>query len=232
MTQIRAVIFDLDGTLIDHVGSVTQALERWLPELGTTATEELTAAWFAAEEEHFPAWRAREITFAEQRRRRLRDFLPLLGYQVGGDAELDEVFSGYLLHYEASWTCFEDVEETLEALSELPIKTAVLTNGTEEQQNAKLKAVGLDGWFGEVFTAEGLGAAKPDPTTFQEVCEALHVDVGSALHVGDLHDLDVVAPRQAGLQAVHLDRANAGPRDEPARIRSLRELPGLLQLSR
>ena len=73
VTQIRAVIFDLDGTLIDHVGSVTQALEAWLPEVGATPTEELTAAWFLAEEKHFPAWRSREITFAEQRRRRLHD---------------------------------------------------------------------------------------------------------------------------------------------------------------
>jgi putative hydrolase of the HAD superfamily len=230
VTQIRAVIFDLDGTLIDHVRSVTQALERWLPELGTAATRELAVTWFAAEEQHFPAWRAREITFAEQRRRRLRDFLPLLGYPVGDDAELDEVFSGYLMHYEASWTCFEDVEETLRAVSELPVKTAVLTNGTEEQQHAKLRAVGLDGRFEEVFTAEGLGVAKPDLATYRKVCEALQVGFGSALHVGDLYELDVVAPRQAGLQAVHLDRANAGPRDEPALIRSLRELPPLLQL--
>ena len=62
VTQIRALIFDLDGTLIDHVGSATKALEGWLPELGATLTEDLTAAWFVAEEKHFPAWRAREIS--------------------------------------------------------------------------------------------------------------------------------------------------------------------------
>jgi beta-phosphoglucomutase-like phosphatase (HAD superfamily) len=41
VTQIRAVIFDLDGTLIDHVGSATKALEGWLPGLAATLTEEL-----------------------------------------------------------------------------------------------------------------------------------------------------------------------------------------------
>ena len=229
MTQIRAVIFDLDGTLIDHVGSATKALEGWLPELGATLTEELIAAWFVAEEKHFPAWRSREITFADQRRRRLRDFLPLIDSPVGDDAELDDVFSGYLSHYEAAWTCFDDAEETLEEISRLPLKTAVLTNGTNEQQHAKLKAVGLERRFAHIFTAESLGAAKPDLSTYRNVCDVLNVEVGSALHVGDLYALDVAAPREAGLQAVHLDRAGVGPSNEPARIRSLRELPAFLR---
>ena len=197
-----------------------------------TPTQELAGAWFSAEERHFAAWRAGEITFAEQRRRRLRDFLPLVGHPVGDEAELDDVFSGFLFHYEASWTCFDDVEETLDALSRLPVVTAVLTNGTDEQQHAKLKAAGLEGRFAEVFTAEGLGAAKTtNLSTYRRVCEALQVDAGAALHVGDLHALDVVAPRQAGLQAVHLDRTGAGPVDEPERICSLLELPQLLQSS-
>lgn len=161
------MIFDLDGTLIDHVGSASKALEGWLPELGATLTEELTAAWVVAEQKHFLAWRSREITFAEQRRRRLRDFLPLIQSPVGDDEQLDDVFCGYLGHYEAAWTCFVDVEETLKEISRLPVEMAVLTNGTEEQQLAKLKAVGLERRFDHLFTAEGLGTAKPDPSTYR-----------------------------------------------------------------
>lgn len=105
----------------------------------------------------------------------------------------------------------------------------MLTNGTEEQQLAKLKGVGLEERFSQVFTAESLGAAKPDLSTYRKVCEVMDVDVWCALHVGDVHELDVTAPREAGLQAVHLDRTDDGPFTEPARIRSLRELPALLR---
>jgi putative hydrolase of the HAD superfamily len=42
--------------------------------------------------------------------------------------------------------------------------------------------------------------------------------------VGDRYDLDVLAPRAVGLQAVYLDRADRGPVDEPDRIRSLHQL--------
>jgi putative hydrolase of the HAD superfamily len=66
---------------------------------------------------------------------------------------------------------------------------------------AKLKAVGLEGHFSHVFTAESLGAAKPDVSTYRSVCEAFNVEAGSALHVGNVSALDVEAAREAGLQA-------------------------------
>jgi putative hydrolase of the HAD superfamily len=91
---VSALILDLDGTLLDHVGSVTAALNAWIPTLGTPATDALINAWLDAEQRHFPAWRSREVTFAEQRRRRLRDFLPLLGISPGEDKNMDTMFSG------------------------------------------------------------------------------------------------------------------------------------------
>jgi putative hydrolase of the HAD superfamily len=224
------VIFDLDGTLMDHEASVTTALRAWLPSLGARPTDDLAAAWFAAEERHFPAWQAREISWQEQRRRRLRDFLPLIGHPVGTEAELDAVFAGYAASYEAAWTRFDDVLPALHDLAVLGLPTAVLTNGTAAQQNAKVAAIGLSGTIGPVFTAEELGAAKPEARAFLSVCERLEVEPGAALHVGDRYNLDVVAARAAGLAAVHLDRHDGGPHTEPARLTSLRGLAGYIRI--
>jgi putative hydrolase of the HAD superfamily len=221
---VQAVVFDLDGTLLDHEGAVERALGAWLPLLGVAPTGDLLAAWLRAEERHFPAWRAGRISFAEQRRRRLRDFLPLVGLEPGGDDDLDRVFAGYLACYEAAWTKFDDVDPVLALLRARGIPTAVLTNGSEVQQHAKLRAVGLLATVGAVLTAEALGTAKPDPVAYLLACRHLGVDPGAVLHVGDLHDLDVLAARAAGLQAVHLDRAGRGPADEPCRITSLGQL--------
>jgi FMN phosphatase YigB (HAD superfamily) len=66
--------------------------------------------------------------------------------------------------------------------------------------------------------------AKPDPRAYVGACQAIGLARGLVLHVGDLYDVDVRAPRAAGLQAVHLDRTGEGPSDEPARIASLAEL--------
>lgn len=169
------------------------------------------------------AWRERRITFAEQRRRRLRDFLPEMGIPFA-EADLDEIFSGYLNAYEAAWAVFPDVAATLAALADDGLITAILTNGTVEQQHQKLERTGLAGRVGPVYTVEDLGVAKPDPVAFQLACARWGLDPATVLSVGDRYDLDVLPARRAGLSAVHLDRHDEGPHDEPARITSLRDL--------
>ena len=221
-------ILDLDGTLLDHTGSARRGLRLWLPSLGLTATPALEAAWFEAEERWHPAWIAGQLSWQEQRRRRLRDFLPLIGLPVGTDLELDEVFGGYLHAYRASWSGFDDVEAGVATLEQHGLLVAVLTNGAEEQQNAKVAAIGLAGRVGRVFTSEGLGAAKPDPSTYLTVCAHLGMTPAETVFLGDNYQLDVVAPRRAGLRAVYLDRHDAGPYDDD-RITSLNQLDNWLQ---
>ncbi len=232
---IEALVFDLDGTLLDHVGSVRAGLGHWLPTLGVQSTDELVAAWFVFEEKHFTDWQLGAVSFVEQRRRRLRDFLPLVGHTPGDEAELDAVFDDYRAAYQAAWTAFADVVPAIDALAaQQPGRPmAVLTNGGETQQRAKLAALGLDERLGPVCTAEALGVAKPAAASYQAVCRRLDVEPARVLHIGDRHDLDVVAARAAGLQAVHLARpgeVDPEPSAEPLRIRSLTELPGLLRL--
>ncbi|WP_432494754.1 HAD family hydrolase [Kineococcus gypseus] len=226
---LRAVVFDLDGTLFDHPSAALAGLRTWLTSLDRTSTPQLEAAWAAAEERHFRAWREGEITFAEQRRRRLREVLPLLDLPVGTDDELDTVFDGFLRAYEASWAGYDDVADALAAVQAGGLRTAVLTNGTTEQQHAKVAALGLGGRLGPVFTAEDLGVAKPDPRAFRAVCEQLGLLPSEVLYVGDDHALDVLAARAAGLRAVHLDRTGTGPAGEVSRIATLRELAAHLR---
>ncbi len=226
---IEALILDLDGTLLDHVGSVRAGLTDWLPTLGAASSEELITAWFTAEEEHFSRWQTGAISFAEQRRRRLRDFLPLIGQPVGDDASLDRHFDGYRSAYQRGWQAFGDVLPALRRLDETrpDLPRAVLTNGSDVQQRAKLSVLGLAELLPRVFSAEALGVAKPAAAAYLGVCAELGTEPGRTLHVGDRYDLDVVAARAAGLQAVHLDRDDTGPQDEPLRIR---DLTGLLPL--
>jgi putative hydrolase of the HAD superfamily len=224
VVRIEGVIFDLDGTILDHRGSVITALRGWLPELGVSADEDLLAAWLTAERRHYPDWRARRITFAEQRRRRLKDFLPLIGQRVGDDEQLDSDFAGYLAWYERSWIAFDDVAGAVRTVTGAGLAIAVLTNGITLQQNAKIAKVGLAGKLGPVLTAEDIGVAKPDPGAYLAACRRLDLSPGHALHLGDLYDLDVVAAREAGLQALYLDRTDEGPHDESERITTLDQL--------
>ena len=221
---LRGVLFDLDGTLGDHDTSVAAALTAWLPALGVTFTPELHARWDEIAERHLAAWRRREIDFREQRRRRLRDFLPSIGTGYA-EAGLDGIFAGFLDEYEKSYRAYPDARGAIAAAGQAGLAVAVLTNGSTVQQLGKLARMDLAG-IGPVYTPEELGVAKPDPAAFAGACARWGLRPEQVLSVGDKHDFDVLAARAAGLRAVHLDRSGAGPLDEPHRITSLRDLPG------
>jgi putative hydrolase of the HAD superfamily len=225
--QLRGVLLDLDDTLLDHRGAVARALDEWLPTLGVASTPELFELWDELQERHLAAWRERRITFGEQRRRRLRDFLPAIRVRYA-DEELDTIFeTGYLRAYEQSYRAFPDVPAALTAIADAGLVTAVLTNGATIQQHDKLARVGLAGRVGPVFTVEDLGVAKPDPEAFRLACERWGLPPAAVLSVGDNHALDVLPARRAGLRAAHLDRRDVGPPDDPHRIRTLTDLPTL-----
>lgn len=230
--MIRAVLLDLDGTLFDHRGSARRALDGWLTTLDVQPSDALAAAWFEAERVHHAAWARGEVTFAEQRRRRLRQFLPPIGQPVGDGDDLDAVFAGYADAYERAWTTFPDAADAVTALRRAGTGTAVLTNGTAEQQNAKVRACGLDGLVGPVLTSEGLGVAKPDAAVFHRACEHLGLAPREVVHVGDDHALEVAAARAAGLGAVHLDRGGHRGATGPHVITTLVDLPAALDALR
>ncbi|MGW1340260.1 HAD family hydrolase [Kribbella sp. NPDC002412] len=205
---MKAVVFDLDNTLFDHTASTTAALHGWVPELGGTPSDELVAQWFVVEERNFNQWLSGEVSHQGQRRGRLRDFLPLLGHPVPElDDELDLIYSGYLRHYQASWTAFPDAEPALEVARSNGFRIGVLTNGSTKQQNAKLAAIGLAHLVDVVCTSESLGVSKPHPQAYLQTCRALGVEPADTVMIGDNLELDVLAARQAGLAAHHLDRA-------------------------
>ncbi|MEU4688270.1 HAD family hydrolase [Actinoplanes sp. NPDC023714] len=218
----RGVLFDLDGTLGDHDGSVAAALNGWLPSIGAAYTPEIHALWDEIAERHLATWRRREIDFSEQRRRRLADFLPHVGV-----AYEDGLFAGYLTHYDAGYRAFDDAAAAVAAVAGAGLAVAVLTNGSTRQQRGKLDRMGL-GHIANVFTPDDLGVAKPDPDAFRLACERWGFAPGSVLSVGDNHAFDVLAARAAGLRAVHLDRPGTGPAGEQHRIGTLKEISAYL----
>ncbi|MFI6673659.1 HAD family hydrolase [Kribbella sp. NPDC050470] len=205
---MKAVVFDLDNTLFDHTASSTAAINSWVPELGGTPSDELVAQWFVVEERNFSQWLSGTVTHQGQRRGRLRDFLPLVGHPVPAlDDELDLIYSGYLRHYQASWTAYPDAKPALEVARRNGLRIGILTNGSTKQQNAKLTAIGLADLIDVVCTSESLGVSKPDPQAYLQTCQALGVEPADTVMIGDNLELDVLAARQVGLTAHHLDRA-------------------------
>lgn len=226
------VLFDVDDTLVDHLGAERKAavalLRRFSDRLAYS-DDEFVALWHGAAERHFAAFNAGLCSYQEQRRRRIREFF---GADLS-DQAADERFADYHGAYEQSWTLFPDVLPCLDALAGETL--AVVSNNGTDATRQKLDAVGIADRFVEIVTPENAGVSKPDPRIFQTACARLGVSPAACLYVGDLLDKDARAAQSAGLTGVWLNRnpahAGADPGDVRA-IHDLRELCDLLALRR
>lgn len=106
-----------------------------------------------------------------------------------------------------------------------PWRGAFLPVRREQKQRSKVRATGLADLCGTVFASAELPAAKPDPRAYAAACAGLGVDPAQALMVGDNYDLDVVAARASGLDALHLDRAGLHRDPACSCLRDLASLP-------
>jgi putative hydrolase of the HAD superfamily len=232
----RAVLFDLDATLMDHdaariAGFAAHVAER-LPGVHTHELARLDEEWRRLEALHYDEYTSGLCSFAEQRRRRVRGVHDSLGHALSSDAEADEWFASYLGHYRAQWRAFEDVVPALDALraAHPELVLGVVTNGEGEPQRAKLAAIGVADRFATVVASGEVGVAKPDAAIFTLACERLGVEPARTAHIGDRLDLDAQAASAAGLRGVWLDRHSTqrAPLDVK-RITTLHELPGVLR---
>jgi putative hydrolase of the HAD superfamily len=233
--MVGAVLFDLDGTLMDHDAAreagLRAHLSDWLPDIEPARLARLGEEWRRLEALHYDEYARGECSFSEQRRRRVRGMYAALEREPARELAADEWFAAYLSHYRKEWRAFADVLPALAALAARHPQTAlgVVTNGEGEPQRMKLARIGLGDRFGVVVASGEVGVAKPRAEIFALACERLGVAMERTAHVGDRLDLDAEGAAAAGLRGVWLDRLGeeAGP-GHVARISTLHELPAAL----
>jgi putative hydrolase of the HAD superfamily len=208
MTPTRVLSLDLDDTLWP-VGPVIAAAEdallAWLKERYPKAALGHDAASMRAMRSRLAARfpeRSHDLTFL--RHRALAEQFAAAGHPERLSDEALEVFIAARNRVEF----YEDVRPALERLR-LGYRLFAVSNG-----NADLHRCGIGGLFEGHVTAIAAGAAKPDARIFAALVRMAGVSAAEITHVGDDPLADVVGARQAGMQAVWLNRG--GARDWPA----------------
>lgn len=228
--MIRAIGFDLDNTLFDHRKAATRGLELLVRDKEWTyfGNVGVGSEWHRLEDIYFAQYVAGTMTLTEHRRARMRNFLTSTDAKVR-DHDLDSLWDDYLRHYSDSWVAYSDALVALEELRHVGFKLAVLTNGQQAQQEAKLRAMGLTHLFEGVLAIGTVDALKPDRRAFAHLCRVLECEPSEVAFVGDDLEYDVRASIRAGLHGVWLNREGvATPPNITAQVRSLNSLKDLL----
>jgi 2-phosphoglycolate phosphatase, prokaryotic len=183
----RAVVFDLDGTLIHSLPDLTAAVNHLLAEEGRDPVTEAEVGPMVGDGAHTLVSRA----FAA------RGGLP------GPDVE--PYLARFLAFYEPNSTVltkpFPHVVPTLERLKARGIALAVCTNKPTAATHEILAALGLGQYFAVVVGGDDTPALKPNPAHLNAVLDRLGVAHDEAVMVGDSIN-DVLAAKGAGVTCI------------------------------
>lgn len=178
------VMYDLDGTLLDTAGEITQAVNLTLAEFGHHSVSEAQVRdWIG----HGTGWLMKTAWQQTQG--------PL-------DAPWDKVMERFVIHYDATAgtrsSAFPHVLETLRRAREHGVRQAIVTNKEARFTERVLERHGLAGVFDIVICGDSLPVKKPDPAVIEHCLAQLGASTGEALFVGD-SAIDVSTARAAGV---------------------------------
>jgi pyrophosphatase PpaX len=176
-----AILFDLDGTLVDTVPFILAAVRHAFEGYGVCPTD---AQWIAG--------------IGTPLRAQLAEF-------ARDPADVETLFARYRAYWVAEHDrrtrCFPGALETVRLLAARGHPMGVVTAKIEEGANRTLRHTGLQPFMGAIIGADSCASSKPDPEPVLLALERLGRAPEEALFLGDsTHDL--VAGRRAGVVAV------------------------------
>jgi putative hydrolase of the HAD superfamily len=232
---MKALLVDLDDTLLDYSGGVEECWHHACEALagpagidpaGLVAAIVETRRWFWSDPGRHRIERADM----------LRAWTRITGHALRALGRDDEALAAGIAgdFAERRWermTLFPGVAAALTALRERGVALAMVTNGDATHQRRKITQHDLERFF-DVIVVEGeLGVGKPEEVVYRYALSKLRVKPEDAWMVGDNLEWDVLAPQRLGLRGVWVDAAGQGlPKScavPPHRI--IRVFPELLE---
>lgn len=189
--KIKAIAFDLDGTLIDSVPDLTVATQEALIELGLKSCSEAQVRTWVG-------------NGAEMLMRRA------MSHALGTDVEqttLDAAMPIFMHHYQENLekhsALYSDVHQVLQTLFDAGFKLAVVTNKPYRFTMPLLNAFGINDFFSLVLGGDTLAKMKPDPLPLQHLLHEWQLEKTELLMVGDSKN-DILAAKAAGIASIGL----------------------------
>jgi len=185
-----ALLFDLDGTLLDSAPDLAQAVDRMLIDLKFSAAGETLVRQWVGNGSRMLVRRA--LAFATENR-------PL------NDSAVEAAQQLFFTHYENCLTdrsrLYDGVMEAVTYWHELGIRCACVTNKPARFTEPLLDHFGLRALMPVAISGDSLPVRKPDPAPLLEACRQLGVAAANSVMIGDSRN-DVLAARSAGMPVV------------------------------
>lgn len=213
--MIKAVLFDLDGTLLNRDESVKRFIgkqyDRLSGRIGSIPKETYCTRFIQLDKRGY-VWKDKVY-------QQLVDEFKLT------DITWEELLEDYLNEFKKSCVPFPNLLPMLEKLKKSDMTLGMITNGFGQFQMDNIKALGIEAYFDAILVSEWEGIKKPNPQIFLRAVEKLNVSPDECIFVGDHPDNDVEAARNVGMTGIWKKDIQWDSVEADAVINDLSELP-------
>ncbi len=228
---IKAIFFDLDGTLRHNVPGGGEISSEYIRTLGIQFSDEdfhramrwefmywanspdLNADLKKYESENEKFW----VNYSQRR-------LLALGVPPRKSKALAPKVSAYMQEFYTPKSIVPgDAQKALHQLKERGYLMAVISN-RDKPFTEELESHGISGFFDFSLAGGEVDAYKPEPEIFYHALKRVDLQAEQAVYVGDNYYADVVGSRRAGLRPVLYDPGGYFPEADCAVIQSFDEL--------
>ncbi|AJI12278.1 MULTISPECIES: HAD family hydrolase [Bacillus cereus group] len=187
--MIRAVLFDLDGTLLDRRQSLEQFIydqyNRFASYLINIEKSEYCSRFLALDNNGY-TWKDKV-------------YATLLSEYNITTLTSEQLLHDYITNFQHHCIPFQNMHELLQRLTQQNMKIGIITNGFTDFQMNNLRALNIHTYTNMILVSEAEGIKKPHPEIFERALKKLDVKAEECLYVGDHPENDVLGSEQVGI---------------------------------
>ena len=192
--MIRAVVFDVDNTLVDFMRfkrtSIEAAVDAMIDAGLDLTPDQATTRIYQIYDE-------KGIEFQQVFDEFLKDVLGYIDFRI-----LSSGVIAYRRAREGMLVSYPHVRMALLKLARMGLKLGVVSDAPRLQAWMRLASLGMADYFDVVVTFDDTGRRKPAPEPFQKALELLEVQPREAVMVGDWAERDIVGAKELGMYTV------------------------------
>lgn len=217
--MIKAILFDLDGTILDRKSSLKKFIDYQYDEFKNYLNhieKETFKSKFIELDQNGYVWKDKVY---EQ----LIDIFNIT--HISADVFLNDYINNFCNH------ClpYSNLKATLDLLVSNGYKLGIITNGKYPFQLNNIKALYIEQYMDVILVSDKENIKKPNPLIFERAAKKLNVDLSECLFVGDSFKNDYEASRLAGMHSIYRLNNENELHNETNQIKNLYELTDFVQ---